>query len=60
MSPAALAQLPQETRAEIATLVVHAIHPIFLVAAGLALVGFLTAFALTEVRLHNRMVPKGE
>ncbi|MCB1337074.1 MAG: MFS transporter [Maritimibacter sp.] len=60
VSPAALAQLPQETRAEIATLVVHAIHPIFLVAAGLALVGFLTAFALTEVRLHNRMVPKGE
>lgn len=60
MSPAKLAALTPETRAAIADLVVQAIHPIFLVAAGLALVGFLFAFALDEIRLHNRMVPRGE
>ena len=60
MSPAKLAALPEEVRGQIAELVVTAIHPIFLIAAGLAFVGFLVAFALTEIRLHNRMVPRGE
>ena len=58
MSPAKLAGLPDDVRGQIAELVVQAIHPIFLIAAGLALVGFLVAFALSEIRLHNRMVPR--
>jgi hypothetical protein len=37
-----------------------AIQPIFLVAAGLAVLGFLFALILEEIKLANRMVPKGE
>ena len=37
-----------------------AIHPIFLIAAGLAVLGFLFALVLEEIKLANRMVPQGE
>jgi EmrB/QacA subfamily drug resistance transporter len=60
MSPAALAKLSPDARDQIAAMVVHAMHPIFLVAAGLALVGFFVAFVLEEITLHNRMAPKAE
>ena len=61
MSPAQLAQLPPEARATIAELVVNAIHPIFLIAVGLALVGFVFALRLEEIVLANRRLPpKGE
>lgn len=60
MSPARLGALAPEVRSQIADLVVLALNPVFLVAAGLALLGFLVAFALEEIRLHNRMAPESD
>lgn len=59
MNPATLAHLPAAVRDRIAEVVVSALHPIFILAAGLAVLGFLTAFVLEEIRLHDRMAPKG-
>ncbi|MFT6676449.1 MAG: EmrB/QacA subfamily drug resistance transporter [Sulfitobacter sp.] len=60
ISPKMLAQLPQDTRTALADGVVGSLHPIYLIAAGLGLVGLLFAFMLKEIPLTNRMVPKGE
>lgn len=54
MSPATLAKLPPELREKIADMVASSMHPIFLLAAGLAVIGFLIAFALEEILLHNK------
>ena len=59
-NPQTLAQLAPELRAAMAAQVVHAIHPIYLVAMGLALVGLAFAFVLKEVPLSNRQVPRGD
>jgi len=40
--------------------VIHALHPIYLIAAALAAIAFVFAFLLQEVQLTNRHVPKGE
>ncbi|GKY89403.1 MDR family MFS transporter [Sinisalibacter aestuarii] len=60
ISPQMLAALPAEAREQIGAAVVSAIHPVFLIAAGLAVIGFIFALMLEEIALHNRVVPKGE
>lgn len=60
VSPAMLAQMPAEARAHLAESVVSSIHPIYLLAAGLGLVGLFFAWFLKEIPLTSRMVPKGE
>lgn len=60
IGPQALAGLPEELRAEIAGLAVHAINPVFWIVVALAVLGFGFAQILKEVQLVNRSVPKGE
>jgi MFS family permease len=60
LGPQVLAKLAPDQQAAIAQTVIHALHPIYLVAAGLAAAAFLFAFLLEEVQLTNRHVPKGE
>ena len=59
-NPQTLSQLAPEVREALAAQVVYAIHPIYLVAMVLALVGLAFAFVLKEVQLTNRQVPRGE
>ena len=59
-NPQTLSQLAPEAREALAAQVVYAIHPIYLVAMVLALVGLLFAFVLEEVQLTSRQVPRGE
>ncbi len=56
MGPAQLAQMPAEARALIAGHVVEAIAPIYLVVAGLALLGALAALMLRDLPLSDRPV----
>ncbi len=60
IGPQMLATLSPETRDTVATSIVHAIHPIFWIVAGLAVCAFVFAFILKEVPLRNRIVPQGE
>lgn len=60
LGPHALAALPDEARAMVSEAVATAVHPIYLIAAGLAAVGFAFALILQEIELLNRQVPKGE
>ena len=60
LGPQTLRGLPEEVKAMIGEAVSSAIHPIFLIAAGLAVLGFLFALVLEEIKLANRMVPQGE
>lgn len=60
LGPQTLAKLPVEVQAQVAQVVVDAIHPIYLIAAVLAAIGLAFCFVLQEVPLANRMVPKGE
>ncbi|OIP87532.1 MAG: MFS transporter [Rhodobacterales bacterium CG2_30_65_12] len=60
ISPAALAALPEAVRAEIGAVVVTAMHPIFLIAAVLSVLGFVVAIFLEEIPLANRLLPPGE
>jgi EmrB/QacA subfamily drug resistance transporter len=60
IGPQMLAGLPEAARERIGAAVVDALHPIFLIAAGMAAVGFVFALLLQEIPLANRMVPKGE
>lgn len=60
LGPQTLALLPPEMQATVAAAVVAAIHPIYWIAAGMALFGLAFAFLLEEVPLVNRVVPKGE
>ena len=60
LGPQALRNLPPEAKARIGEAVSTAIHPIFFIASGLAVLGFLLALILREVKLANRMVPQGE
>ena len=58
--PQMVAGLPEPVRDMVAEGVVNALHPIYWLAAGLAVVGLGFAFLLKEVPLHNRHGPKGE
>jgi MFS family permease len=60
IGPQMLAQLPPEAKAMVADVVVNALHPIYLLAAGIAVVGLIFSFVLEEVELVNRRVPQGE
>lgn len=60
LGPQTLAKLAPEMQATVAAAVVDAVHPIYWIAAGMALVGLIFAFVLEEVPLVNRVVPKGE
>ena len=52
--------LPAPVRQMIGETVVNAIHPVFYIAAGLAIIGFFFALLLQEIELTNRMAPRGE
>ena len=60
IGPQMMAGLDPALRGQISDLVVLALHPVFLIAAGIGIVGFAFSFALKEVLLVNRMVPKSE
>ena len=60
LGPQTLAALSPDQQAAIAQAVIHALNPIYLIAAALAAIAFVFAFLLQEVQLTNRHVPKGE
>jgi hypothetical protein len=60
LGPQTMAKLSPDLQAVVAAAVIDAIHPIFWIAAGMALVALVFAFLLEEVPLVNRMVPRGE
>lgn len=60
LGPQSLAGMPENVRALIGDAVAASIHPIFLIAAGLAMIGFFLSLVLQEIHLANRVVPKGE
>jgi hypothetical protein len=49
-----MAGLSPEVREQVAAAVTSGIHPIFVIAAGLAFVGFLLSLVLKEIPLHDR------
>ena len=55
-----LAEMPDAARIVLAEGVVASLQPIYLIAAALGVIGLLFAFALREIPLTNRMVPKSE
>jgi MFS family permease len=60
IGPQIMAELSPALQDTVASAIVTAIHPIFWVVAGLAVIGLGFAQLLREVPLTNRMVPKGE
>ncbi|WP_460274864.1 MDR family MFS transporter [Celeribacter sp. ULVN23_4] len=54
LGPQILAQLPDATRGLIAQTVSGALHPVYWIAAGLALAGLVIAFFLREIPLQTR------
>lgn len=60
VSPKMLAAMSDAARTELAVNVVGSLQPIYLIAAGLALVGLLFSFVLKEIPLTNRSVPTSE
>ncbi len=60
VSPKMLAEMPDAARIVLAEGVVASLQPIYLIAAALGVIGLLFAFALREIPLTNRMVPKSE
>lgn len=54
LGPQTLAALPPEARSAIADAIVAATHPIYWIAAGMAVFGLLVAFLLREVPLTGR------
>lgn len=59
-SPKMLAAMPEAARSALAENVVTSLQPIYLLAAGLAVIGLVFSFALHEVPLTSRMVSKPE
>lgn len=57
VSPKMIAEMPEAARLALAEGVVGSLQPIYLIAAGLGLVGLLFAFALKEIPLTNRAAP---
>jgi EmrB/QacA subfamily drug resistance transporter len=60
LRPEAMAKLPPELQASLAEAVIHAIQPIYLIAAALALSGLVFAFFLHEIPLQSHHLPRGE
>ncbi|MGV8984893.1 MAG: DHA2 family efflux MFS transporter permease subunit [Cypionkella sp.] len=60
LGPQTMAKLTPEMQTIVAGAVVDAIHPIYWIATGMALIALCFAFLLQEVPLANRMVPKAE
>ena len=55
IGPQFLAALPPAALKTVTLAVVDSLHPIYLIAAGLAVVGLLVSFLLVEIRLVNRI-----
>jgi EmrB/QacA subfamily drug resistance transporter len=60
IGPQMMETLSPEVQATVAGAVITALHPIYWVVAGLAVLGFGAALMLREIPLANRVVPKGE
>ncbi len=60
LGPQTMAKLSPALQTQVATAVIDAVHPIYWIAAVLAVIGLGFAFLLEEVPLVNRMVPKTE
>lgn len=60
LGPQTMAKLSPAMQTTVAGAVVDAVHPIYWIAAAMAVVGLCFAFILQEVPLVNRMVPKSE
>ena len=60
LGPQTLARLSPELRAQAADAVIAAIHPIFWISAGLAVIGLIFAVMLEEIPLAARRVPLKE
>lgn len=60
IGPQMLKNLPEDMKAQVGQAVAQAIHPIFWIAAGLGVVGFIMALLLEEIPLKNRQVPVAE
>ena len=58
IGPQMLQGRPQAMRGAVTAGVVHALQPIYLIAAAVGAVGFLFALILQEIPLTNRMVPR--
>jgi hypothetical protein len=54
VSPEMLHSLPIEAQAALSDGIVAAIHPIYLIAAGLGVVGMVFSFMLKEIPLRDR------
>ena len=60
LGPAALVGMPLEVRDAIASSVVNALSPIYVIVICLVVLGLGVALKMKEVLLTNRMVPKSE
>jgi EmrB/QacA subfamily drug resistance transporter len=60
IGPQTMAGLPAPVRETITNAVVTSLQPIFLIAAALAVVGFVVGTQLKEIPLANRVAPRGE
>jgi len=60
IGPQMAAQLPPEARQMIGQAIAQSIHPIFWLAAGLAVIGFLFSLLLEEVPLQDRTAQRGD
>ncbi len=60
IGPQMLAALPENVRATVTQAVVDGLHPIYWIAAGLAVLGFLFSLKLQEIPLKNRQVTPQE
>jgi EmrB/QacA subfamily drug resistance transporter len=60
IGPQMMAGLDASAREVIGSAVADALHPIFRLAAGIAVAGLLLSLFLKEIPLVNRMVPKSE
>jgi DNA-binding MarR family transcriptional regulator len=59
LSPAQLAKLPPAVHATYAHAFVNALHPVFLMAAGVTAVGFLLALAIPDLKLRDTVQAAG-
>src|SRR5579872_238355 len=59
LSPAQLAKLPPSVHASYAHAFVNALHPVFLMAAGVTAVGFLLALAIPDRKLRDTVEAAG-
>ena len=60
LGPQTMAKLTPAMQSTVAAAVIDAVHPIYWIAAAMALVAFAFALVLQEIPLANRVVPRGE